>query len=162
MGVRFPLGLPVIHVRYQAVPWSCGPASIVNGCRALGAKASERSVRAACGTTKDGTDDHQMIAGIREIGMTATAHSSKDMADAWAFIRSNAMEGRPSVICIDQWKHWVTVIGTIGGSVIIVDPSNVKANKAENGIHVLSRTKLARRWRCPNEDLPFYAIAMGK
>lgn len=96
------------------------------------------------------------------MGVTATSHSSKDMADAWAFIRSNAMDGRPSVICIDQWKHWVVVVGVIGSSVIIVDPMGTKANRAENGIHVLSRTKLARRWRCPNEDRPFYAIAMGK
>ena len=103
-----------------------------------------------------------MISGIRSLGLTATPHSSSDISDAWAFIRSNCMDGRPCIICIDQWGHWVTVIGVIGSSVVICDPTNTKVNKSENGIHVMSRTKLAKRWRCPNEDRPFYAIAMGK
>ena len=162
MGVRFSLGPPDSHVGYQAEDWSCGPASIVNACRVLGLRVSERSVRSLCGTTPDGTDDVQMIAAVRSLGLTATPHHSSDVAAAWAFVRSNAMEGRPSLICIDQWRHWVSIIGTIGGLVIIADPIDTKTNRAENGIHTMSRTALVRRWRCRNEDEPFYAIAIGK
>lgn len=153
---------PDICMRYQSQAWSCGPASIVNGCRVLGMRVSERSVRALCGSSPDGTDDDQMIAGIRGLGLTATPHHSADAAAAWAFVRSNVMEGRPSLICIDQWRHWVTLIGTVGGLVILVDPVDTKSNRSENGIHAFSRPRLASRWRCRNEDEPFYAIAMGK
>jgi len=125
-------------------------------------RVSERSVRSLCGTTHEGTDDEQMISAIRALGLTATAHHSSDVAAAWAFVRSNAMEGRPSLICIDQWRHWVSLIGVVGGLVILVDPVDTKSNRAENGIHTLSRPRLVRRWRCRNEDEPFYAIAMGK
>lgn len=134
----------------------------MNGCRVLGVRVSERTVRSLCGTTAEGTDDDQMIAGIRGLGLTATPHSSSDVAAAWAFVRSNAMEGRPSLICIDQWRHWVAVIGVVGNLVIIADPIDTKANRAENGIHTLSRPRLLRRWRCRDEQRPFYAIAMGK
>jgi hypothetical protein len=103
-----------------------------------------------------------MIAGIRGLGLTATPHSSADVATAWAFVRSNAMEGRPTLICIDQWRHWVAVIGAVGNLVIIADPIDTKSNRAENGIHALSRPRLLRRWRCRDEQQPFYAIAMGK
>lgn len=103
-----------------------------------------------------------MIPAIRELGLTATPHHSADAAAAWAFVRSNAMEGRPSLICVDQWRHWVSLIGVVGGFVIMADPINTKSNISENGIHLLSRPQLARRWRCRNEDEPFYAIAIGK
>lgn len=149
-------------MRYQTDDRSCGPASIVNGSRVLGLRISERSARSACGTTSDGTDDCQMVIGIRSLGMTATAHHSADVAAAWAFVRSNAMEGRPSLICIDQWRHWVALIGTIGNLVIVADPIDTKSNRLENGILTLSRPGLVRRWRCRNEQEPFYAIAMGK
>lgn len=161
-GGSIPSGSTRYHVRYQAEDWSCGPASIINGCRVLGVKASERSVRSLCGTTLNGTDDDQMIAGIRALGLTATPHHSSDAPAAWAFVRSNIMEGRPSLICIDQWRHWVSLIGIVGGLVILADPVDTKSNRSENGIHSLSRPRLVRRWRCRNEDEPFYAIAMGK
>ena len=103
-----------------------------------------------------------MMSGIRNLGMTATQHSSADISDAWAFIRSNCTDGRPCIICTDQWGHWVCVIGVVGTSVIIADPTFTRSNRTENGVHVMSRTKLSRRWRCPNQDRPFYAIAVGK
>lgn len=150
-------------MRYQAEGWSCGPASIVNACRALGRRVAERTVRSLCGSTPElGTDDHQMIAGVRGLGLTATPYLGADAASAWAFVRSNAMEGRPSLICIDQWRHWVAVVGIVGNSVIVIDPINTLSNKAENGIHTMSRTRLVRRWRCRDQEQSFYAIAVGK
>ncbi len=123
---------------------------------------AERTVRSLCGPVLNGTDDAQMISAIRGLGLTATPHSSSDTAAAWAFVRSNVMEGRPSLVCIDQWRHWVTVIGAVGSLVIIADSNNTKANMAENGIHTLSRPRLVRRWRHRDEQMPFYAIAIGK
>ncbi len=158
----FPWGFTGITVRYQTRDWSCGPASIVNGCRVLGVRISERTVRAACGTTSDGTDELQMIAGMRSLGLTATEHHSSDVATAWAFVRSNSIDGRPTLLCLDQWRHWVTIVGSVGNTVILIDSVDTKSNRSENGVHVLSRPRLMGRWRCRNEDEPFYAIAMGK
>lgn len=142
--------------------WSCGPAALVNAARAIGVRVAEGRLRALAGTTEDGTDEHELIAAARGIGLTATAHHSKDQAAAWAFIRANVMDGRPCLICIDQWSHWVTVVGIVGDRIILADPANTKKNQSENGIHPLSRPDLLRRWRCPKEEEPFYAIAVGK
>lgn len=142
--------------------WSCGPAALVNAARAIGVRVAEGRLRKLAGTTVDGTDDVQLIAAARAINLTATPHHSADKAAAWAFIRANVLDGRPCLICIDQWTHWVSIIGIVGDRVILSDSSNTKKNTSENGIYSLSRTDLYKRWRCPNEREAFYAIAVGK
>jgi ABC-type bacteriocin/lantibiotic exporter with double-glycine peptidase domain len=149
-------------VRYQQRAWSCGPAALVNAARSIGVRISEGRARKLAGTTEDGTDEDELIQAARGIGLTATPHHSKDQAAAWAFIRSNVLGGHPCLICIDQWTHWVTVVGIIGDRILLADPANTKKNAGENGLHSLSRTDLYKRWRCPNELEPFYAIAVGK
>lgn len=149
-------------MRYQARQWSCGPAAIVNAARALGIRVAEGRVRALAGTTEDGTDEDELIAAIRGISLKATPHHSADQSAAWAFVRANVLDGRPCVICIDQWRHWVTVIGIVGDRIILCDPIDTKKNASENGIYSLSRPDLLRRWRHPSDEEPFYAIAISK
>jgi ABC-type bacteriocin/lantibiotic exporter with double-glycine peptidase domain len=149
-------------VRYQQRAWSCGPAALVNAARAIGVRIAEGRVRALAGTTEDGTDEDELIAATRGIGLKATPHHSADQNAAWAFVRANVLDGRPCVLCIDQWRHWVTVIGIVGDRVLLCDPNDTKKNHGENGLYSMSRNDLFRRWRCPNEEEPFYAIAVGK
>lgn len=119
-------------------------------------------MRGLSGATADGTDAPELVQAIRGLGLTVTTHHSADAPAAWAFVRSNAMEGRPSLLCIDQWRHWVCVIGLIGGFVLLADSVGTKRNMVENGITPLSRPGLIRRWRCRNESEPFYALAVGR
>jgi ABC-type bacteriocin/lantibiotic exporter with double-glycine peptidase domain len=149
-------------MRYQMRGWSCGPASLVNACRALGFRVAEGRIRALSGTTEEGSDEYDLIPAARELGLTATPHHSADQAAAWAFVRANVMDGRPCLLCIDQWNHWVTVVGIVGDRVLVVDPANTKKNASENGIHSLSRPDLLRRWRHKGTEEPFYAFAVGK
>jgi ABC-type bacteriocin/lantibiotic exporter with double-glycine peptidase domain len=149
-------------VRYQELPWSCGPAALRSAGLTLGEKISERTIRAKAGTTEDGTDEKELIQAARAVGLTATSHHSADKSAAWSFVRANVLDGRPCLLCIDQWSHWVTVIGIVGDKVILVDPANTQKNTGENGTHVLSRPQLMRRWKCPRTEEPFYAIAIGK
>jgi ABC-type bacteriocin/lantibiotic exporter with double-glycine peptidase domain len=142
--------------------WSCGPAALVNAARAIGVRVSEGRIRKLAGTTEDGTDEIKLIFATRSIGLTATPNHTKDQAAGWAFIRANVLDGRPCLVCIDQWSHWVTIIGMIGDRVLLADSANTKKNVSENGIHSLSRTDLLKRWRCRDESEPFYAIAIGK
>ncbi len=142
--------------------WSCGPASLVNACRALGKRVAEGRIRALAGTTQDGTDEHGLVRAARGVGLTATPGPTADQNAAWAFVRANVLDGRPTLLCIDSWGHWVTVIGLVGDRVIVIDPSNSKKNARENGVMSLSRTDLLKRWRHPRAEEPFYALAIGK
>ena len=149
-------------MRYQEVTWSCGAAALVNALRSLGARVPEGKVRRLAGTNGDtGTDEHGLITAARELGFSAVPSTSRDTASAWAFVRANVLDGRPCLLCIDSWGHWVTAVGITGDRVLIVDPSNTQKNVWENGVHPLRRSALSRRWRHPREDEPFYAIAIG-
>lgn len=128
----------------------------------MGRRIAEGRIRKLAGTTRDGTDEHGLIAAARSLGFTAVSHWSADQTAAWAFIRANVLDGRPCLVCIDSWGHWVTVIGIVGDHVIVTDPANTKKNAEENGTHSLSRRDLLKRWRCQSESEPFYAIAVGK
>lgn len=149
-------------MRYQATEWSCGPAAVVNACQALGVRASESRVRRLAESDPTGTDEAQLIRAIRGLGLKATSWGGMDGPAAWAFVRSNVAEGRPCLVCIDQWRHWVAVVASVGSRVIVADSNRTKRNLAENGVHSLSRPGLIRRWRCRNEQEAFYAIAISK
>ena len=150
-------------MRSQQRSWSCGPAALVNICRALGRRVAEGRARVLAGTTKaGGTDELGLISAARSLGLTAAVHSSSDKAAAWAFIRSNVADGRPCLLCIDQWQHWVAAIGVVGDRVLIHDPANTKANVTESGLHPLSRPDVIRRLRHQGEQNAFYVIAIGK
>lgn len=149
-------------MRLQDLPWSCGPAALVNAARALGKKISERKIRGRAGTTQaEGTDEFGLIAAARELGFSAVQNYSVDGQAAWAFVRANILDGRPCLLCIDLWDHWVTAIGLIGDRVIVVDPSNATTNRREQGVHCLTRKNLLKRWRHRTAEEPFYSIALG-
>ena len=150
-------------MRYQEFGWSCGPSALVNAARTLGKRVSEKRARSLSSCTEEaGADEVGLIAAARSLGLTATSHHSAEGSAAWAFVRANVLDGHPCLICVDSWGHWVTVVGIVGDRVILVDPANTKKNMGENGVHSLSRTDLYKRWRCPRELEPFYAIAIGK
>lgn len=150
-------------MRFQQLSWSCGPAAVVNAARAVGKRIAESRVRKLSGTTKrDGTDEHGLITGIRGAGLTATPHWSTIDTTAWAFVRSNVLDGRPCLLCIDNWGHWVTAIGLVGDHVLIADPTSATINQNENGIHSFARRQLIKRWKHRLEEEPFYAIAVGR
>ncbi len=150
-------------MRYQDVSFSCGPAALVNALRVFGKRIAERRIRglSSC-TEEDGTDEHGLIAATRSLGYTAASHWSADQTAAWSFVRANVLDGKPCLLCIDSWGHWVTVIGIVGDHVLVADPATWKKNEAENGIHSLSRRELLKRWRHPRDSEPFYAIAVGR
>lgn len=163
MQVQSLPGAPVSGMRYQEHGWSCGAAALVNAARTLGKRVAEGRARSLSGTSEEGgTDEFGLISASRELGLTATPHHSSDSAAAWAFVRSNVLEGRPCMICVDSWGHWVTVIGIVGDRVVVIDPANTKKNMSENGVLSLLRKDLLPRWRCPKEEEPYYAIAVGR
>lgn len=149
-------------MRYQQKSYSCGPAALLNAIKIFEKKITESKIRKLSSCSEDGTDENGLITAIRQLNYTASTHWSADQTAAWSFIRANVMDGRPCLVCIDQWQHWVTIIGIIGDKVILIDPSNSKKNTSENGVFSLNRFKMIKRLKCSSETQPFYIIAIGK
>jgi len=138
-------------MRYQKDSFSCGAAAVVNAVRCFGRRIAEKNVRVFSNTTpEDGTSEEGIISALRGLGHGAESFEFMTRVAAADQLRENLMQGRPSIICIQNLQHWVTVVGMIGNKFVIFDPANTKGNKLENGMHILSLRNLKRLWQARN------------
>lgn len=149
-------------MRYQARDGACGAASVVNALRALGWKVSEGRVRKIAGTTPQaGTDEHGIYEAVRQLGYSAVPFTTEDRKAAAAVVHSNVLAGRPCILCVDNYGHWVAIVGVVGDRFLLVDPTNTQRNSQENGCHSVSKAELLKRWR-NREDGIYFSIVVGK
>lgn len=133
----------------------------MNALRCFGRRVAERRVRKSVGTTEDGTTEVGICGGLRELGFTANPFETTDTQAAWGWIIEGLRTGKPVIVCVDNWQHWVTVIGQVGDRVIVCDPANTKKNEEENGIASMSKKDFLRRWKFWKEGY-YYGIAVGR
>lgn len=148
-------------MRFQERKWSCGSSAVVNCLRCYGIKVPERRVRSYSGTTEEhGADEFGIKDALNSLGFVAHEYTSPKRIEAVTWLTGALVMSQPCILCVDSWSHWVTVVGKIGDRFIIIDPANTKTNKSENGIHIVSKKQLTRRWA--SKDNMFYAIAVTK
>ncbi len=144
---------------HQEKPWSCGPASLVNVCAALGMDVSEKELREHGDVDKEGTDEDQLIQAAKAVGLTVEVNHTGDADESWSTLTDNLMEGMPSVLCVDQWDHWVAVVGLVGDRVVMLDSANTKDNIAQNGVHLVTKSELLKRWRYRGTEKSLYSVS---
>lgn len=134
-------------MRYQRNPYSCGAAAVVNALRCYGRRVPEVRIQAAGGTTpEEGTGEQGIMTALRAHGCGAANFETRSVTEAMSYLEGSMEEGVPVIICTQQLQHWVTVIGMVGTRFVVVDPSNSRRNRSENGVHVLPRFVLRRSW----------------
>lgn len=153
-------------MKYQTKPYSCGPASVVNALRVYGKKVSERNLIKACGTIPSGPDDGTtevgIKAGIVEYGFTYSDYEAHSQKSAWDWMEHQLIITKaPVICCVNQWSHWVTVIGKAAERIVLIDPSNAMINKKENGIQIMSKKDFLKKWNC-KADKAYYGCAVLK
>ena len=149
-------------MRFQDKPGTCGEAAVVNTLRAFGIKLSEKKVCKQTETDEHGTNEFGIMPALRYFGLTVEEFKGTKPTISWQWLHGALMHGRVIILCVDSWNHWVAAIGTLQDRIIIVDSSCTKANQAENGVHVLSRSRLLRRWAMKGGDCKYYGIAAGR
>lgn len=153
-------------MRYQLRPWTCGPASVRNALRCFGHKVSELKIRQYTNTTQEeGTSEEGVLNAIRKLGYTASEFHNDSNQEAWEWLLENLAEGNPVILCLDAWQHWATAVGVLGNRVVLVDSSDLRNNKAENGVCLLSKKELLWRWRYSRKgpvECRLYAIAVKR
>jgi peptidase C39-like protein len=148
---------------HQEKSWSCGPRAVVDALAVLGIDVEESRVRALSDADKDGTDEKQLIDALTYLGASTEIYNAGSHDQSWnRLLESVGEDGHPCIICCDNWDHWCTVIGVTGGLVVMQDPSNEKDNVAVNGVHVLNKAQLAKRWRCRGAEKSFYMIIVSR
>jgi ABC-type bacteriocin/lantibiotic exporter with double-glycine peptidase domain len=148
-------------MKYQAEPYSCGAAAVVNALRCLGHRVSEVTVRSWAGTDPDhGTDEVGIRAAIHWLGYIGSDFELTQRRRAMNKLRGALAVGSPVIISTQNAQHWVTVAAALdcGKRFLVIDPVNTAKNLGENGIHVLSARELLKTWRCRDPEFGFYGI----
>lgn len=161
---------PTYNMKSQRKPWSCGTAAVRNILRIYGKKVSEVSLWSSAGLTKEfGTSEHGIMEALGDNGFEAIEHHFSNKDEAWQWLHGALNEGRPVILAVECWEHWVVAIGSLGSTgVAIFDPSNWKYNLSENGTYVWDKKKLMYKWFnnrmsvCDETEKRLYAISVSK
>lgn len=123
-----------------------------------------RGLRALVGTTDDGSDEHDIIRALLAYGCGVDEHRGTSALAAREWLTVSITAGRPVLLCVDRWQHWVTVTGALGAQFNLYDPA-----RENGGAFVLTWKQLARRWEVARRaaraagdgGVRFYGIAVG-
>jgi predicted double-glycine peptidase len=153
-------------VRYQKTPYHCGPASVQNALAVLGTKASQDRLALAAGTTEEhGTDEEGIKRAIAAAGRTYDEHATDVDSLAYGWLWYSLVVGRPVVLCVDRWAHWVCAVGVLGKRVVLFDPARYRHNTDRLGTFALPKEKLLKRWkaahRVARSEPAYFGIAIG-
>jgi ABC-type bacteriocin/lantibiotic exporter with double-glycine peptidase domain len=133
--------------RFQSYRADCGPSALGNALDALGIRRSHDELVSLCGTTADGTTPTQLkraITALRE-SCGLTCGELKDTHADVALLRLGAVlsDGRPAILLVDSWEHWVAVVGRLGHRYIVADSADLRQT-----VHY-QPADLADRWQHP-------------
>lgn len=135
-------------MRYQSRAFSCGPAAVCNAFSTYGTYLREDE---ACEVDVSGTSERALVAGIEKNGRTAECFKARDSVIAINWMNTSIRLGAPVILCVDDWTHWVAVVGIIGDRYLVADSAH------EELIIPYTDVELSDRWK---KDKRFYAIAV--
>jgi ABC-type bacteriocin/lantibiotic exporter with double-glycine peptidase domain len=147
-------------VRRQRDDHDCGPTALANALERFGLRRGLSAVAKACGTTLEGSDEGDLTRGALALGCGADPFACDDPRAALTWLLASLKAGRPALLCVDRWGHWITALGACGRDVVIYDPA-----RETGGTFVLRWRSLRRRWetarRARRSDPRFYALAVS-
>lgn len=142
-------------MRFQTKRSSCGPAAGANACEAIGLSRTEDEMAALMGTKPDGTDAKQMKKGLQATGIKLGLIVEKRVHPAMLAMYFCLDTGKPVVIPVEQWEHWVVVVGKLGTRYIVIDSAGDELVKIMDG------DELAKWWSFNNGKTEnFYGIVL--
>ena len=153
-------------MRYQTTDYNCGPAALQNALKALRHHVTQDKLAELAGTTPDGTDDEGLKRAVVALGFGVDEISCVEPRVAFARLYGSLLVGRPVVLCVDRWSHWVTAIGVCGTRVLLAEPGRYPYSLRENGLQVLNKDRLCKRWRAAHRVTGaggprYYGLAVG-
>jgi ABC-type bacteriocin/lantibiotic exporter with double-glycine peptidase domain len=132
-------------MRFQSNRSACGPAALHNALASLGIDRSEDELIKLAGQTPNGTNATGLIRAAKSIpGADPRPVRWKDEDEAgialWYYISER---GRPLILCVDAFDHWVACTGHLGTRFAVID-------SADNALVLYyTHTELIKRWVGP-------------
>jgi ABC-type bacteriocin/lantibiotic exporter with double-glycine peptidase domain len=151
-------------VKLQERKYSCGPSALRAALYVLGHNVTEAALRRRAATTRDGTDERGIIRAVNYYGHNSREYTSESLKRSWAWLKNNVSRGKPVLLCVDGWSHWVAVVGRLGGKLLVFDPdSSDGRRKRYSGLEIYNEQDLGARWRYCDEETgrsSYYAISI--
>lgn len=131
----------------QPNQWQCGPFALKHALMILGKLVNEKEITRIAGTHWwSGTDEFQLARAARKYNCSLPMTRRHEPEMARRELTQFLQRGIPSLLCVDQWGHWITVVKSERQKFILLD-SNDKAV-----LTILTWPQLKKRWVCIERD----------
>ncbi|MBI4418267.1 MAG: hypothetical protein HY563_05785 [Ignavibacteriales bacterium] len=125
----------------QPNQWQCGPFALKHALVALGISAEEKVIAKKAGTHWwSGTDEIGLGKAARHFDCKLLMIRRHDPERARRELMSYLRRGIPSLLCVYEWEHWVTVVKAEAGKFILLD------SKDKAVLTILSWPQLRGNW----------------
>ncbi|HEX2961651.1 MAG TPA: cysteine peptidase family C39 domain-containing protein [Ignavibacteriales bacterium] len=148
----------------QPNKYYCGPFALKYALVMLGIFKNENSIAKSAGSTWwAGTDEIGLARAAKKFHCHMHYFRSEDPAIALDLLDRELKKGLPCILSVNNWGHWLTVLGYQKERYIIVDSG------LERVIAIMTPKQLLRKWKyvdeegCPSYDgyslLPQFKVA---
>lgn len=146
-------------MKRQQKTWWCSAAALQNAFRFYGHKISQTEIAELIGlgyTENTMLDDpaEGLKRAILHLGYSFDELSTSVRNDAVYWLNNTMLmprNGHPVLLCVDDWSHWVTLLGAAGcqgySRWSLFDPGNYDWLKSEHGWRVWDNKNLLKHWR---------------
>jgi hypothetical protein len=121
--------------------WECGPFALKHALIMLGIFADEREISRLAGSNRQtGTNEFQLRRAARRFHCDLLLEREEDPGEARQRLVEHLRLGHPCLICVNEWRHWITVVKEEKGRFILLD------SREEAVLAIMNRRQLEARW----------------
>lgn len=131
----------------QPNDFTCGPYALKHALTVLGVLADPAHLtRLAKTHWWSGTDETRLARAARAYDCDMPLVQLFQPEPARRALSRHLAQGYPTLICVDGWEHWITVVHHERGRFVVLD------SREEPVVQVLTWKQLESRWRYEDED----------
>lgn len=125
----------------QSNLWQCGPFALKHALAILGIFADEEQLADIAGADPSyGADELQLGRAARRFGCRLMTERHFSPADARRELVGYLKQGLPSLVCVYEWSHWVTIVNESRGQFVVLD------SREEAVLRIVPWAELERAW----------------
>jgi|JI10StandDraft_1071094.scaffolds.fasta_scaffold07222_5 hypothetical protein len=106
----------------QPNEWTCGPFALKHAMVALGRACDANEIAQTARTHWwSGTNEIRLARAARAFDCDLVLERSSDAEEARRRLVKHLREQVPVLLCVDEWTHWITVVGVEEGRFLVID-----------------------------------------
>jgi hypothetical protein len=139
----------------QSNKWQCGPFALKHALAIVGQFVDEGYLTKAAKSTRSGTDERMLRRAANRSECDLVEIRKFDEEKAFKSLTAALRKGRPCLICINQWGHWVTIVGFDAKSrkFVLID------SEKDPVVRIAAWSELKRRWAYADETKDGSSVA---